>query len=141
MGHYLLFNRECAQALEAYTKAFGAEVTEVSRYGDMPPNPDFPVADADRALVLHSRLRIDDEELMCADTVGPRQLGNSQFVSITTIDEALVRQAWQVLADGGEVYQPLAPSFFAAAHGSLRDRYGINWMFTALPANGGPGGA
>lgn len=139
LGHYLLFARECEQALETYTRAFGAEVAEVSRYGDMPANPDFPVAEADKGLVLHSRLRIGDEELMCADTLGPRQVGNSQFVSITTVDEALVRRAWDVLADGGEVYQPLAPSFFAAAHGSLRDRFGINWMVTALPASGAPG--
>jgi PhnB protein len=37
-----------------------------------------------------------------------------------------------MLKQEGEVYMDLAPSFFAKLHGSLRDKYGINWMFTAL---------
>lgn len=48
------------------------------------------------------------------------------------VGEAAVRKAWDVLKEGGEVYMELAPSFFAKAHGSLRDKYGINRMFTAM---------
>ncbi len=132
LGHYLLFNRNCAQAIKTYEQAFGAKALQVQKYGDMPPNPNFPVAEADRELVLHARLEIDGAELMCADSSGHSASGENMYVSITTMDEALVRCAWDMLKQGGEVYMDLAPSFFAKLHGSLRDEYGINWMFTAL---------
>jgi PhnB protein len=54
------------------------------------------------------------------------------YVSITIKDAAFVQKAWDILKQNGEIYMELAPSFFAALHGSLRDKFGINWMFTAL---------
>ena len=132
IGHYLMFDRNCAEALEFYAKAFDGKITEKQTYGDMPPNPSFPVSEADKGLVLHSRLVIDGMELMCADKSECPTYGDNMYVTVTTNDEAKVRRAWDLLKDGGEIYMDLAPSFFAAAHGSLRDRFGINWMFTAM---------
>jgi len=54
------------------------------------------------------------------------------YISLSTKDEAMVRKAWDTLKLGGEIYMELTPTFFAAVHGSLRDRFGVNWMFTAL---------
>lgn len=130
-SHYLMFNRNCAEALQTYVQAFEAEIVEMQKYDDMPPDPAFPVPDGDRELVLHSRLRWGGSEIMCADSSGPARAGDNMYVSITTQDAALVQKAWSVLKQDAEVYMELAPSFFAVAHGSLRDRFGINWMFTA----------
>jgi PhnB protein len=44
----------------------------------------------------------------------------------------MVRRAWAALAEAAKVFMALVPSFFAKLHGSLRDRFGVNWMFTAL---------
>ncbi len=132
LGHYLMFNRNCAQALSFYEKAFDATVTEMQTYGQMPPNPAFPIAEEDRDLVLHAKLVLDGMELMCADSAGRSTAGDNMYVSLTTKDSAAVQKAWDMLKEGGELYMELQPSFFAALHGSLRDRFGINWMFTAL---------
>ena len=131
IGHYLMFNRNCEEALEIYTKAFDAKITEMQKYGDMPPDPAFPVAESDKGLVLHSRLSINGAELMCADAHTRSAGGTNMYVTITTPDAALVKKAWDILKDSGEIYMELAPSFFANLHGSLQDRFGINWMFTA----------
>jgi PhnB protein len=119
------------EALETYAKAFNAKIGEAQKYGDMPPNPAFPIADSDKGLVLHARLTIDGTELMCADASESSSAGSNMYVTVTTPDAALVQKAWDALKDGGEIYMDLAPSFFAHLHGSLRDRFGINWMFTA----------
>ncbi len=132
LGHYLMFNGDCREALAAYEEAFGAEVTEMQTYGDMPANPAFPIAESQKKLVLHARLVLDGMELMCADSSERSTPGDNMYISVTTPDAALVQRAWDKLAPGGVVYMELAPSFFAAMHGSLRDRFGINWMFTAL---------
>jgi PhnB protein len=119
------------EALETYAKAFNAKIGEVQRYGDMPPDPSFPIAESDKGLVLHARLNINGMELMCADTGRHTINGNTMYVTVTTPDSGFVQNAWDLLKDGGEIYMELAPSFFAQLHGSLRDRFGINWMFTA----------
>ncbi|MDR0639362.1 MAG: hypothetical protein LBG27_10780 [Spirochaetaceae bacterium] len=54
IGHYLMFNRNCMEALETYAKAFNAKIGEARRYGDMPPAPAFPIAESDKGLVLHA---------------------------------------------------------------------------------------
>ncbi|MGI6357937.1 MAG: VOC family protein [Bacillota bacterium] len=131
-SHYLLFNCNCAEALETYVRAFGAEILEMQRYRDMPPGTDFPVAEHDRDLVLHARLQWGGTEIMCADSPERSQAGSNMYVSVTTQDVALVQRAWDILKQEGTIYMELAPAFFAAAHGSLQDRFGINWMFTAL---------
>lgn len=131
IGHYLLFNRNCPEALATYAEAFGGEIMEMQTYGDMPPNPNFPIADADKRLVLHAKLRIGDMTLMCADSAHSVSSGDNMYVSITTKDATLVQKAWDALKVDGVVYMELAPSFFAQLHGSLCDRFGINWMFTA----------
>jgi PhnB protein len=132
LGHYLLFNRNCEEAIRTYEKALNAQIAEIRKYGDMPPNPDFPISDADRNLVLHARLQLDGMEIMCADSAGRSKSGDNMYVSITTKDVALIQKAWDILRQDGEVYMELTPSFFAALHGSLRDKFGINWMFTAM---------
>ena len=132
LGHYLMFNRNCAEALQTYEAAFGVKAAEVQKYGDMPPNPAFPVAEADKGLVLHARMTLDGAELMCADSRERWQSGTNMYVTVTTGDEAALKRAWDALAPGGEVYMALTPTFFAKLHGSLRDRFGISWMLTLM---------
>jgi PhnB protein len=127
-----MFNGSCAEALECYKAAFNAQVSEITRYGDIPPDPAFPVSEARRKLVLHAKLAIDGEEIMCADSYDHSTHGDNMYVSVTTPDSAYVQKAWDILKAGGEVYMDLAPAFFSASHGSLRDKFGVNWMFTVL---------
>lgn len=132
LGFYLMFNRNCAEAINTYEKAFDAKILEIQKYGDMPQNPSFPIADADKNLVLHARLLIDSMEIMCADSSGRSSSGDNMYISITTKDAVFVQKAWDVLKRDGELFMELTPTFFANLHGSLRDKFGIDWMFTAL---------
>ena len=60
------------------------------------------------------------------------EVGNNMYVSITTKNAALIQRAWNVLKQDGEIYMELTESFFTVLLGSLRDRFGIDWMFTAI---------
>lgn len=130
LGHYLMFNRNCEEALNVYEKAFGTKVTGIQKYKDMPPNPAFPVAEEDLNLVLHSRLVIDGAEIMCADSGQALTSGNNMYITLTSGKAEMIQQAWNALKDGGKIYLELGPTFFAKLHGHLQDRFGINWMFT-----------
>ena len=92
LGHYLMFNRNCAEAMETYKRALDAEIIEMQKYGDRPPNPAFPVPEEDKELVLHAGLQLDDREIMCADSSGRSTSGDNMYVSVTTKDAALVQK-------------------------------------------------
>lgn len=60
------------------------------------------------------------------------QPGANMYISVTTKDLSLVENAWDLLKQDAEIYMELASTFFAELHGSLRDKFGVNWMFTGL---------
>ena len=107
IGHYLMFNRDCSEALEVYSKAFGAEIVEKQTYGDMPPNPDFPIAEEDKNLVLHARIIIDGAEIMCADSASRYESGSNMYISVMAADMDAVKKAWDILKAGGQTYMEL----------------------------------
>ena len=41
---------------------------------------------------------------------------------------------FQTLAEGGKVEVPLQDMFWGACFGSLKDRYGVQWMFNCAEA-------
>jgi len=129
IGHYLMFNGDCAEALKTYEKAFGARTTDVMKYGDL-PGYSAEKSEEERALVLNASIEIDGTQIMCADASDRAAAGENMYLTLTTADEAYARGAWSVLSEGAEIYMGLQETFFAAAHGSLRDKYGVNWMFT-----------
>jgi PhnB protein len=130
LNPYLCFNRECAEALSLYGKAFGAKALSMQKYGEMPPAPNVPIDEADKDLVLHATADILGTTVMCSDNRTEFSKGGIVFLSVTLDDMEAGEKAWSLLADGGEVRMDLQPSFFARAHGSLVDKYGIGWMFT-----------
>lgn len=130
ISHFLMFNGNCAEALDVYANALGAQIVERQTYGDMPPDPSSPVTDEIKDLVMYAALAIGDETIMCADASEHLKLSDNMYVSIMTPDGALIRKAWDILKEGGEVYMDLQPTFFAEVHGSLQDKFGVNWMFT-----------
>ena len=129
MNYYLMFDRSCEEALKLYEKAFGGQIVEMQKFSDMPPNPNYPVAEENKDLVLHARLQIGEAMFMCSDSSGHTAPGSNMYISITG-DKALVEGAWNDLKEGGKVEMDLTPTFFAELHGSLQDKFGINWMFT-----------
>jgi len=131
LSQYLMFNEDCAEALAAYEKAFGAKITEMKRYSDVPAGSGFIMDEGQKDLVLNAMVEIDGAMFMCADSGEARGIGRNMYMSYMNTDEAVVRRAWDILKEDAEVYMELHETFFATAHGSLRDRFGINWMFTA----------
>jgi len=136
---YLSFEGRCDEALGFYKKALGAEVVQLMRYNEAPPAPSSPPSDnADASCggampagdkVMHAVVRIGETELMASDG---RCSGQAEFKGVmlaltaSTDDEA--RQWFDALAGGGQVLQPLMPTFFTSSFGMLNDRFGLGWL-------------
>ncbi|MET3497361.1 VOC family protein [Variovorax boronicumulans] len=133
---YLSFEGRCDEAIAFYKKALGAEIVQLMRYSDAPAdafegNTDAscPGATPGPDKVMHSVLRVGDTELMLSDG---QCSGKAEFkgimLSITAPTDADARKWFDALADGGQVMQPLTPTFFTSSFGMLADRFGVAWM-------------
>jgi PhnB protein len=79
--------------------------------------------------VLHARIQIGDTVLMASDTPpGRHQPMRSAYLSLGVNSNGEAESVHAALAEGGEVFMPLAETFFAFRFSMLRDKFGTNWM-------------
>jgi PhnB protein len=64
---YLTFNGNCEEAVKFYQKILGGE-SQILRFGDAPPNPNFQVPEEAKNLVLHAELRKDGHIIRFSDS-------------------------------------------------------------------------
>ncbi|SDY74546.1 PhnB protein [Variovorax sp. YR634] len=133
---YLSFEGRCDEALGFYKKALGAEVVQLMRYSEAPAGAPSENAEAgcaggtpDANKVMHAVFRIGDTELMASDG---RCSGQAKFegimLALTANTDTEVVKWFNALAEGGQVMQPLVPTFFTSNFGMLTDRFGVGWL-------------
>jgi PhnB protein len=127
---YLTFDGDCAAAFDHYKSVFGGDFAMLQTFADGPP--DMPVADEDKARVMHVSLPLGDgQALMGSDQPsdrGPLSAGSSISVSIGPDSAEEGRRVFAALADGGTVVMPYESQFWGADYGMCFDRFGIAWM-------------
>jgi PhnB protein len=124
---YLFFGGNCREAMTRYQEIFGGELmlmTMKDAPGDEPPPPDK----AD--LIIHAGLTFGDDVLMASDDAMDEDFGpvHGMMVSYDATDVADANRVFDALADGGDVSQPIIPTFFSDAFGLCTDRFGTPWM-------------
>lgn len=133
---YLNFARSTEAAFEFYRTVFGGEFAGgIHRFRDIPASPDQPPLPAqDLDLVMHVALPIlGGHVLMGTDapeSMGFKvQQGNNVFINLQPDTRAETRRLFDALAVGGTIEQPLQDMFWGDYFGSLKDRFGVQWMF------------
>ncbi|MEM9755676.1 MAG: VOC family protein [Pseudomonadota bacterium] len=127
---YLTFQGDCAEAMQAYADIFGGTFRIVMRVGDAPPNYTPPPGKDD--WVMHAEVTFDDGGVIYGsdDVIGgtPPMAGMSVMMPFAT--EPAGRAAFDRLAEGGTVSTAWGPTFWSSGFGTLRDRWGKNWMLS-----------
>ena len=133
---YIFFDGRCEEAIEHYKKTIGATVENLLRFKDGPdPNSGMtPPGSGDK--IMHASFRIGDSRVNCSDG---SCLGHPVFqgfsLVIETKTDAEAERAFNALADGGAVHQPLIQTFFSSRFGMLADRFGVQWMVMTAKTN------
>jgi hypothetical protein len=66
---------------------------------------------------------------MASDTPPSRyQPMRSAYLSLSVTSDKEAERFHAALADGGEIFMPMAETFFAHRFSMLRDKFGANWM-------------
>jgi len=131
---YLNFDGDCEAAFQFYRQAFGGELGEISRFGEMPLQEGMPpMPEEMKNQIMHVSLPISKETILMGSDVGGEwsayfQRGNNFSVSVNTDEQAEADRLFAALAEGGEITMPIGDAFWGDYFGMLVDKFGINWM-------------
>lgn len=129
---YLTFNGNCREVVETYASIFEANNMEMKTFGEMEPNPDYPLPEVAKELILHARLTINGTTIMFSDTFPgtPYEVGNNISLTYVSSDMAEIKRLFQQLKEGGKVDMELQETFWSKCYGKLTDKFGIHWQFS-----------
>lgn len=128
---YLNFNGDCREAVQFYAEVFGTEQPKIMTFGEMPPNPEFPIPEATKDLIMHTRISIFGSTVMFSDVFPgmPFVVGNNISLSVVTEDADALQSAFDKLKEGGKVGMELQETFWSKRYGNLTDKFGVQWQF------------
>jgi PhnB protein len=128
---YLFFDGRCAEAIDFYKQAVGAEIAMLMRWKDAPDKSMCTEANVDK--VMHSSMRIGEATVMMSDG---RNTGRPEFkgfaLSLLPSSPAEAEKLFNALAAGGSVTMPLGKTFFSPSFGMLADKFGVSWMIVVM---------
>ena len=112
---YLTFNGNCREAVEFYAEAFGTEKPQIMAFGDAPPNPEYPLPEEAKHLVMHARLTINGSIVMFSDTFPgtPFTAGNNISLSVVSKNIDEIKTYFNKLKEGGNVGMDLQETFWS----------------------------
>lgn len=128
---YLNFNGNCREAVEYYADVFETERPKLMTFGDSPQNPDYPLPEEAKDLIMHTRLVISGSTVMFSDTFPgmPFVEGNNVNLAVVTETEEELLKYWDKLKAESTIEMELQETFWSKYYGSLVDKFGIHWLF------------
>lgn len=122
---YLNYGGNCREAFRFYEVHLGGKITMMSTHGDMPSSNN--VARELKDTILHARIEIGETVLMAADIPPERfQPMRSAYLSLIVESVEDAERIYALLADGGQIFMPMAETFFAFRFAMLRDKFGTS---------------
>jgi PhnB protein len=122
---YLNYSGKCQEAFRFYEQHLGGKITMMMTHGQGPHANDGPPGW--KNAILHARITIGETELLGADIPNSQPMRSAYLTLIVSSTEEAER-IYATLADGGEVFMPMAETFFAVRFAQLRDKFGTSWM-------------
>jgi PhnB protein len=133
LNTFLNYGGNCEQAFRFYEKHLGGRIKMLMRRAEQPNQPvTWPGWEQS---IQYAIMDIGQTELMASDVPPDHfQPMRSVYLSLTVASAAEAERIWALLSDGGQIFMPMAETFFATRFGQLRDRFGTSWMILALKA-------
>ncbi len=133
---YLNFAGNTEEAFLFYQSIFGGEFSGgIHRMGDMPPQEGQPpMPDHLKNMIMHISLQILGCHLI-QGTDAPEEMGfkvnmgNNVYINLEPDTREETDRLFNALGEGGKVEMAMAEMFWGSYYGSLKDKFGLQWMF------------
>jgi PhnB protein len=136
IGPFLLFDGNCAEAMEFYRSCFGGELT-VTKLSDTPMKAQYPPEKHNR--VVNARLKSSVIDITATDWLHPARTpkqGNTVCLYISEAPYPELKDYFDKLSEGADrdLLDNLVDMPFGS-YGHLADKYGVHWFFQGDKAN------
>jgi len=133
---YLNFERNTEEAFLFYKSVFGGDFEGgIHRFSEVPPHEGAPaLLEEDKNLVMHISLPLIGG-FMLHGTDAPVSMGfnvnkgNNVYINLEPDTRLETDKLFNALSVDGKIETPLQVMFWGDYYGSLRDKFGIYWMF------------
>ncbi|HEY1502171.1 MAG TPA: VOC family protein [Acidobacteriaceae bacterium] len=123
---HLNFGGNCREAFQFYEQNVGGTISMMMTQAEMPAATRAPGASP--TAIAHARISIANTELIGND-VPSEQFRPMRsvylYLAVDSAEEA--ERLYAVLSEQGDVFMPLAETFYASRFGMLRDSFGVSW--------------
>jgi len=123
---YIHFQGNCDEAIQFYKTALAAEVKEINYAKDAPT--DSGIDSLPPNFVMYSEVLICGTIFSLTDGGEVPITGDSFSFLITYDTKEEVTAAFEKLAVGGKIVEPLAAALGSSLYGYVIDRFGVNWQ-------------
>ncbi len=126
---YLPFNGNCEEALNTYVRAFGGEISYMSRWSAS----EYDVEPEQREKILHVEFILGNVRLAAGDNVDCIETAADVRLMIILDSEEEALRAIDLLKEGGNVLSSLHkhPTLYDnGCEAVLTDRFGVTWIVT-----------
>lgn len=132
---YIRFNGNCEEAFLWYAQIFNGEIQHLSKYGEIPENPEMPMSDELKNSVMHAQLILPKlGGISGADALEPVQTSGNISIQSHFQEENAARKKVAQLSEGGKIVGALAtnpPPDDYGISGCVEDKYGVTWIISA----------
>ena len=126
LNPFVRFNdAKCREAMTFYQSIFGGETTFMT-LGDSPMAKDMP----DKGdLIMHAELKSNKVFFSGSDMMRDKAIiGDNVGMSLNCSSEEELREIFNKLSEGGEIFMAPEMQFWGGVFGVLTDKYGVEWM-------------
>ena len=127
---FINFNGNCREAVDFYAGVFNSEVKNIMTAGEAPADPNYPLKEADKDLIMYAEVKIGDKNIMfmdmtdeCAVTVG-----NNINPTLNLTDKDEINRIFDRLKEGGKVFVEPNKTFFSEWYCMVEDKFGVVWQ-------------
>lgn len=134
---YLNFPGTAEEAFEFYRSVFGGEFSSRVHFKDFPiEGVTIPRDDEDK--IMHIALPIGGDDILMAsdalESLGQQVVeGNNAYVSVHPNSREEADRIFTALSEGAEIEMPIGDQAWGDYFGSLKDRFGTQWMVNYSP--------
>jgi PhnB protein len=123
---HLNFGGNCREAFQFYEQNVGGTISMMMTQAEMPAATRAPGASP--TAIAHARISIANTELIGNDVPSEQfQPMRSVYLYLAVDSAEEAERLYAVLSEQGDVFMPLAETFYASRFGMLRDRFGVSW--------------
>jgi PhnB protein len=127
---YINFGGNCEEAMRFYEKHLDAKITFLMTFDEQPDPKNVPPGLEKK--ILHARFDLGGTSVAANDVPPERfQPMRSAYLTLNVDSAEEAERIFKVLSDEGEIFMPMAETFFATRFAMWRDKFGTSWMIIA----------